>query len=74
MSRLVVEDTPLAGLKRVRRKRLGDSRGFLARLFCADELARRRLDRAGRAGQPHAHARSAAACAACTSSARRTPR
>ena len=39
MRRLVVEDTPLAGLKRVRRDRLGDSRGFLARLFCADELA-----------------------------------
>ena len=39
MSRFVVEDTPLAGLKRVRRNRLGDSRGFLARLFCADELA-----------------------------------
>lgn len=39
MKRLVVEDTPLAGLKRVRRTRLGDSRGFLARLFCADELA-----------------------------------
>ena len=39
MTRLVVEDTPLAGLKRVRRARLGDSRGFLARLFCADELA-----------------------------------
>jgi dTDP-4-dehydrorhamnose 3,5-epimerase len=39
MRRLVVEDTPLAGLKRVRRTRLGDPRGFLARLFCADELA-----------------------------------
>lgn len=39
MKRLVVEDTPLAGLMRVRRTRLGDSRGFLARLFCADELA-----------------------------------
>ena len=39
MRRLIVEDTPLAGLKRVRRNRLGDSRGFLARLFCADELA-----------------------------------
>ena len=39
MKRLVVEDTPFAGLKRVRRHRLGDSRGFLARLFCADELA-----------------------------------
>ena len=33
-----VEDTPIAGLKRVRRSRLGDQRGFLARLFCADEL------------------------------------
>ena len=39
MRRLVVEATPLAGLKRVRRSRLGDSRGFLARVFCADELA-----------------------------------
>ena len=39
MRRLVIEDTPLAGLKRVRRTRLGDSRGFLARLFCSDELA-----------------------------------
>jgi dTDP-4-dehydrorhamnose 3,5-epimerase len=39
MKRLVVEDTPLFGLKRVRRTRLGDPRGFLARLFCADELA-----------------------------------
>ena len=38
MSRLLVEDTPLAGLKRVRRVPLGDSRGFLVRLFCADEL------------------------------------
>jgi dTDP-4-dehydrorhamnose 3,5-epimerase len=38
MSRLQIEDTPLAGLKRVRRARLGDARGFLARLFCADEL------------------------------------
>ena len=36
--RLVVEDTPLAGLKRVRRQPLGDARGFLVRLFCADEL------------------------------------
>jgi dTDP-4-dehydrorhamnose 3,5-epimerase len=38
VNRLEVEDTPLAGLKRVRRSRLGDERGFLARLFCADEL------------------------------------
>jgi dTDP-4-dehydrorhamnose 3,5-epimerase len=39
MSRFEVVDTPLAGLKFVRRQRLGDSRGFLSRLFCADELA-----------------------------------
>ena len=38
MNRLEVEDTALGGLKRVRRSRLGDQRGFLARLFCADEL------------------------------------
>ena len=36
--RLVVEDTPLAGLMRVRRQPIGDARGFLVRLFCADEL------------------------------------
>jgi dTDP-4-dehydrorhamnose 3,5-epimerase len=29
----------LAGLKLVERQRLGDSRGFLSRLFCAEELA-----------------------------------
>ena len=39
MSRLANADTPLAGLKRVQRQRLGDSRGFLSRLFCAHELA-----------------------------------
>jgi dTDP-4-dehydrorhamnose 3,5-epimerase len=39
MSRFEVTDTPLAGLKLVRRQKLGDSRGFLSRLFCADELA-----------------------------------
>ena len=60
MSRLQIEDTPLAGLRRVRRLPLGDARGFLARLFCADELRRGRLERADRAGQPHADARSAA--------------
>jgi dTDP-4-dehydrorhamnose 3,5-epimerase len=31
--------TPLAGLMIVGRKRIGDDRGFLERLFCADELA-----------------------------------
>ena len=36
--RLLVEETPLPGLKRVRRLPLGDGRGFLVRLFCADEL------------------------------------
>ena len=39
MSRFTVKDLPLAGLKRIERKCLGDSRGFLARLFCAQELA-----------------------------------
>ena len=38
MKRLEVDDTPIAGLKRVQRVRLADERGFLARLFCADEL------------------------------------
>lgn len=39
MSRFTIMDLPLAGLKRVQRQRLGDNRGFLARLFCAEELA-----------------------------------
>lgn len=39
MSRLVTADFPLAGLKRITRQRLGDARGFLSRLFCAEELA-----------------------------------
>lgn len=39
MSRFVIERLPLAGLVRVERQRLGDSRGFLARLFCAEALA-----------------------------------
>ncbi|MFN3657008.1 MAG: dTDP-4-dehydrorhamnose 3,5-epimerase family protein [Pseudolabrys sp.] len=38
MSRLAVTDLPLAGLKRVERRRLSDERGFLARIFCAEEL------------------------------------
>ena len=38
MSRFAVDDLPLPGLKRVLRQRLGDSRGFLARLFCAEEM------------------------------------
>ena len=39
MSRFAVDDLPLPGLKRVTRQQLGDHRGFLSRLFCADELA-----------------------------------
>lgn len=39
MSRFTIIDTPLAGLKIVERQQLGDSRGFLSRLFCAEELA-----------------------------------
>lgn len=39
MIRFTVRDTPLAGLKIVERKPLGDSRGFITRLFCAEELA-----------------------------------
>lgn len=39
MSRFRVDQLPLRGLARVERQRLGDSRGFLARLFCAEELA-----------------------------------
>jgi dTDP-4-dehydrorhamnose 3,5-epimerase len=38
MSRFNIVDTPLAGLKLIRRQQLGDTRGFLSRLFCADEL------------------------------------
>ena len=39
MSRFNVTDLPLSGLKLIQRQRLGDSRGFLTRMFCADELA-----------------------------------
>lgn len=39
MSRFTVSDTPLSGLKLVQRQRIGDERGFLARMFCRDELA-----------------------------------
>lgn len=38
MSRLTITNLPLAGLKRVERQRLGDSRGYLTRLFCTEEL------------------------------------
>ena len=38
MSRLAISDLPIAGLKRVERRPSGDARGFLVRLFCADDL------------------------------------
>lgn len=44
MSHLTTTDTPLAGLKLVQRQRLGDARGFLARLFCAQTLAEAGFD------------------------------
>ena len=39
MSRFDISDLPLPGLKLIQRRPLGDARGFLARLFCAEELA-----------------------------------
>ncbi len=39
MNRLTITDLPMSGLKLVERRRLGDSRGFLSRLYCAEELA-----------------------------------
>ena len=38
MSRFAVLDTPISGLKIIERQRLADERGFLSRMFCADEL------------------------------------
>jgi dTDP-4-dehydrorhamnose 3,5-epimerase len=39
MSRFSILDTSIDGLKIVERQQLGDSRGFLSRIFCAEELA-----------------------------------
>ena len=39
MSRFDITALPIEGIMRITRLRLGDARGFLARLFCADELA-----------------------------------
>jgi dTDP-4-dehydrorhamnose 3,5-epimerase len=39
MNRFTITDLPMAGLKLIERQHLGDSRGFLSRLFCAEELA-----------------------------------
>ncbi|MFY8115720.1 MAG: dTDP-4-dehydrorhamnose 3,5-epimerase family protein, partial [Rhabdaerophilum sp.] len=38
MSRLALHPLPLDGLTRVDRQKLGDPRGFLARVFCAETL------------------------------------
>ncbi len=38
MSRFKLSDTALAGVRVVERQRVGDARGSLTRLFCADEL------------------------------------
>ena len=39
MTRFTITDLSLAGLKLIERQRFGDARGYLSRLFCADELA-----------------------------------
>ena len=39
MSRFTITDLSLAGLKLIEHHRLGDSRGFMFRVFCAEELA-----------------------------------
>lgn len=38
MSRFAIGETPLADLKVIGRGRVGDHRGFLSRIFCAEEL------------------------------------
>jgi len=38
MSQFSIFETPIAGLKVIERKPIGDRRGFLARIFCADQL------------------------------------
>ena len=37
-TRFEILDTPLAGLRILQRKPIGDSRGYLERLFCSEEL------------------------------------
>jgi dTDP-4-dehydrorhamnose 3,5-epimerase len=39
MSRFLVHDTPLNGLKLIERKPVGDARGYLSRMFCERELS-----------------------------------
>ena len=38
-SRFEIQTTPLSGLKVIVRKPLGDSRGYLERMYCVDELS-----------------------------------
>lgn len=38
MSRFTILNAPIVDLKIIERQQLGDSRGFLSRLFCAEEL------------------------------------
>jgi dTDP-4-dehydrorhamnose 3,5-epimerase len=38
MTRFDIVDTPLPGLKVLRRKPMGDARGFLERMFCTSDL------------------------------------
>jgi dTDP-4-dehydrorhamnose 3,5-epimerase len=38
VTRLVISSLPLGNLKLIERQALADSRGFLARLFCSEEL------------------------------------
>lgn len=45
MSHFTFADLPIAGLKRIERQRLEDSRGFLSRIFCAEELVEAGWDR-----------------------------
>lgn len=40
MNRFMSTDMPLGGLKLIERQPIGDHRGYLARLFCADELSK----------------------------------
>jgi dTDP-4-dehydrorhamnose 3,5-epimerase len=39
MTRLEIQSLPMAGVKLIRRQRLGDARGHFSRLFCSEELA-----------------------------------
>ena len=39
MARFTIQPTSLPGLLQLQRQRIGDARGFLARLFCTEELA-----------------------------------